>query len=478
MEYLSNGLEGRSHNPLSVLFDTLNHPDADFGKPSPSALIWKKDDLKGIPHLVLGSTEIGGSWAGLQGSKVLTLSHQEWLELPIYGYKQWEDGRPDGNLDELERGKSIRSFKRTKTSRIGDYYKDYVKELQLEDNFLSNATVTSVKLVQPQVTPDMPSLADCCGEWCDTPIAGSLFDLEEEYFMALEKTKTDDCCDSGVCSPDILSRNASSGVLSSSPDESSLKWQVDGEFKREDGTVMEFSVKSRYLVLASGVTGNPNRLGVPGEELEFVKHTFDDVDKFLAGLSDPSLPVLVVGAGLSAADMITFALSRGLNVLHAFYQDPRDPGLVFSKMTPTLYPEYHRIYSLMKEEIVSSNYRPFSRCTVQEFTEEGLCLLKNQLSGETSSVRISGAVVMIGSVANLSFLSEGIPHLGYEPDKPVSSKENPIEVDPFTFESSKMEGLFAMGPLVGDNFVRFVLGGAVGIVKEIHRQQEKFGLND
>lgn len=62
LEYLSEGLEGRSTNPVAVLFDTLLHPDADFGKDYPSVLHWKLEQHHYIPHLVLGKGPPGGAW--------------------------------------------------------------------------------------------------------------------------------------------------------------------------------------------------------------------------------------------------------------------------------------------------------------------------------------------------------------------------------------------------------------------------------
>lgn len=59
--------------------------------------------------------------------------------------------------------------------------------------------------------------------------------------------------------------------------------------------------------------------------------------------------------------------------------------------------------------------------------------------------------------------------LGKLADKPIDNKSNPIEIDDFTYEVIKapIKGLYALGPLVGDNFVRFVLGGAFGILTHI-----------
>lgn len=62
LEYLSEGLEGRSRNPVAVLFDTLLHPNADFGYEFPPVLQWRKDKQQHIPHLVLGKATPGGAW--------------------------------------------------------------------------------------------------------------------------------------------------------------------------------------------------------------------------------------------------------------------------------------------------------------------------------------------------------------------------------------------------------------------------------
>lgn len=62
LEYLSEGLEGRSSNPVAVLFDTLLHPDADFGYDYPSVLHWKLEQHNYIPHIVLGKGPPGGAW--------------------------------------------------------------------------------------------------------------------------------------------------------------------------------------------------------------------------------------------------------------------------------------------------------------------------------------------------------------------------------------------------------------------------------
>jgi hypothetical protein len=44
----------------------------------------------------------------------------------------------------------------------------------------------------------------------------------------------------------------------------------------------------------------------------------------------------------------------------------------------------------------------------------------------------------------------------------------------YSFQSNHEVGLFAMGPLVGENFVRFGLGGALGISNFLSKKRQKY----
>lgn len=62
--------------------------------------------------------------------------------------------------------------------------------------------------------------------------------------------------------------------------------------------------------------------------------------------------------------------------------------------------------------------------------------------------------------------------IGDDPKKPIDCKNNPIAVNKFTNELLNVPaGVFAMGPLVGDNFVRFIAGGALSISSYIFSEQ-------
>ena len=73
-----------------------------------------------------------------------------------------------------------------------------------------------------------------------------------------------------------------------------------------------------------------------------------------------------------------------------------------------------------------------------------------------TEIKISYACVLIGYSPDLDFLPPGVlANLAVDTKRPLDTKDNPIDIEPFTHESSKFSDLYAMGPLVGDNFVRY-----------------------
>lgn len=62
--------------------------------------------------------------------------------------------------------------------------------------------------------------------------------------------------------------------------------------------------------------------------------------------------------------------------------------------------------------------------------------------------------------------------IGVDQNKPVDCRLNPIAVNKFTNKVlNAPDGLYAMGPLVGDNFVRFIPGGALAIVSDLYKNR-------
>lgn len=119
-----------------------------------------------------------------------------------------------------------------------------------------------------------------------------------------------------------------------------------------------------------------------------------------------------------------------------------------------------------------SGYLSFPCHRVVSFRPDKKCVLESD-SGQRTVVQVSKALVLIGSHPNLSFLEDNGRQLGTDPDEPISCRRNPIDVDPFTNRvvSTEAPGMYAMGPLVGENFVRFLKGGALAIASDLSRCQ-------
>uniref|UniRef100_A0A0B7AQ18 FAD/NAD(P)-binding domain-containing protein n=1 Tax=Arion vulgaris TaxID=1028688 RepID=A0A0B7AQ18_9EUPU len=420
---LCESLEGRSNNPVALLFDSLFHPDADWGADGISALEWRQEGIHEIPHVVLGKTKPGGTWQKIDGA-MQTISQNSWMELPSVPFKEW--------LANQNRKSPTRKYLigRATIADVKEYYSDYVKTQGLEKYFRDFHTVTSVHRV----------------------------------FHSHSNVDSD----SGEVEP--CSHNVRRNHTHF--------WEVRGyqTIVDEQGEAVarqEFCYVSPHVVLATGAYDIPNRLGVEGENLPCVVHCLGEFEKLLSqcDVSANADPVLVVGAGLSAADCILMAMEANIPVIHVFRRKPTDQSLIFSKLPKAMYPEYHIIHSLMKGKEVRELYKPLPRHSITELRHNKV-LVKCRRSGTVTWFDVSAVAVMIGSRADLSFLPREGRHLGVVPDWPIDSKHNVIDVDAYSYQSVHEPQMFAMGPLVGDNFVRFGIGGALGIASHLNRCQK------
>ncbi|XP_031160791.1 oxidative stress induced growth inhibitor 1 [Sander lucioperca] len=445
LEYLCEGLEGRSSNPVAVLFDSLLLPDSDFGLDHTSPLEWRYEPERAIPHLVLGKGPPGGAWHAMEGS-MLTLSLANWMELPGLKLKDWM----------REKRRNVRNDRAT-PAEIASYYQHYVSQMSLEQSFACGTTVTSVTR-QPGNQEGGPPC-----------------------------------------------------------------WRVTGLQHREgeelgDGSAVSeavpFSMLAHNVVLATGTHDIPARLGVEGESLPYVCHSFWELEAAISRgeLDQSSDPVLVVGAGLTAADAVLAAHHLNTPVYHAFRRSVTDPGLIFNQLPKLLYPEYHKVHQMMTQQQYQpspppqdhaqnlhdpstpsslppsssttpssplssyTGYLSFPRYRVVALRPDRKCILESD-SGQRTVVQISKALVLIGAHPNLSFLGDNGRSLGVNPNEPITCRRNPIEVDPFTNKvvAADGPGMYAMGPLVGENFVRFLKGGALAIASDLAKTQRVGG---
>lgn len=134
-----------------MLFDTLNHPEADLGLELPSLLEWKKSGKNAIDHVVIGKGPPGGAWQLMDGN-VLTISLGCWMELPEMNFREWQANREDRT--------GVRGESRASVSSVAQYYCDYVHAHDLDDYFVSHSVITRVTHIPYSSLVGLPKICD------------------------------------------------------------------------------------------------------------------------------------------------------------------------------------------------------------------------------------------------------------------------------------------------------------------------------
>ncbi|XP_066138036.1 oxidative stress-induced growth inhibitor 1-like isoform X1 [Euwallacea fornicatus] len=520
LAFLAQGLEGRSTNPVSLLMDALLHPCADLGLDL-QPLVEFKPAGKEIDHLVLGRGPPGGSWHRIDPD-VLTLSLGSWMSLPekpfpsrsanenrafsrdVASYyenyakemqltKYFENDavvtsviRLGGNESELitlgdeevlkKRNMWVKKLDRDVSERVKDYFVP-LNEDQENRCFVTTALncllaryprrtrackrrshqAKSESIIIPKHERKKP--CSCCG---DTD-----FNNKSPKPHLFHSHSLDTFSKPTV--PFYCKLNSTPSLHSNSSE--SPNWLIES-INSETNTITKYTCK--YLVLACGSYDSPNRLDIfgKGEDPEWLIHDLrkleNRLDEKLAEEDGEMDPVLVVGAGLSAADAVMAVRSRNVPVVHVF----RGRSAEFTKQLPeNMYPEYHKVRQMMNDGgSTYPLYAAYPEHSLTDFDPESQVVVLTAKSGDLVKVQISFAAVLIGSRPNLSFMPPDAK-LGVFPDKDIDSKSNPVDINPLTHEVNGHEGLFAVGPLAGDNFVRYIPGGAVAVVAELYRKK-------
>ncbi|GFT07326.1 oxidative stress-induced growth inhibitor 1 [Nephila pilipes] len=402
--YLSEGLEGRSMNPVSVLFDTLVRPQADLGIENPSVISWKYNSEKALNHVVLGKGIPGGSWQKMDGS-TLTISLSSWMGLPNLSIREWDDSR-----NRLHSTQSGLRQKRATVGTVAEYYSSYVQSQGLSSFFVNNTVVTSIAPVPTEAA-------------------------------------------NGLGYKHL--------------------WKINGYVYNSSNLSIpkrSFNYVSPHVVLATGNSDQPNKLNVEGQDLPFVLHSLADFERIV--LKNRLLPnsdsLVIVGAGLSAADAVIAARFYGIPIIHVFRRSVNDPDLIFNKLPQDIYPEYHKVHQMMKDSnhVHYEGYKAFPCSKIHSIKPDGTVIITSCENENISVCKVTYVLVLIGRHPDMSFLSNDLK-LGIHPERPINCKNNPVDINLYTHESISYPGLYAVGPLVGDNFVRFVQGGCFAVASHI-----------
>ena len=360
---LAEGLKGRSNNPLALLFDALQHPGVDRGWSSPSCLDLLRDPDAELSHVVIDEAPFGGSWHYMHEA-TRTLSPGPWMELPGYPLADYLTAR----------GKAATAAAARQPRRlIAEYYE-----------------------------------AAACVSWPRslTPWACR---LATNHPCRPDRHPRDRSAHFGVTK---FHRRARVTAVQWTPHDSSSGhlWTVE----LSDGSLL----KARSLVLATGTYGTPRLLGIEGEALSsWVAHR-------CTALPEDARTVLVVGAGLSAADCIVYLLTRGKKVVHAFRGAPETTKLGSKFSGPGasgFYPEYHAICTAMasaagqQTSLFGGTYSPMPSTELLAVHSDGRCELsagdgveRKAVTSASASVTVDAVAVLIGSEPDLSFLPAAV----------------------------------------------------------------------
>ena len=476
---------------------------------------------------------------------LLTVSLGGWMELPSLPMDDWR------RITATKEPSPELKTRRTSAGTLARYYPDYVQLMGLDENFVENTVVTSVRQLHGEVEDEKmiseqeePSACDeifCfeTEEAASDDLSSQCSSMTGQHRRSLSSISVDsslpppslpspsdrlrpppepyscslqcdyDDCDllcswNPIMNPSLFGSYKSSVPCSASLDaySASLQEHLGHSWQRHplapptpphplfevagyritDEGQKPFKYLARNVVLATGQADTPNRLEVAGEDLPFVLHSVPELETVVASgkITSGSDPVLVVGAGLSAADAIISAQGHRLPVAHLFRKRANDPQLIFAKLPGNLYPEYHSVHAMMAGRSESNNrslnvgfeeggkmYTAWAESEVVEILEDQRVVIRGP-EGTHTTLKVSYVVVLIGACPNLSFLSSQGDQLGRVPGHAID-RNNTIDISAFTHQSNNVPGLFALGPLTGDNFVRFIQGGALAIASHVHQ---------
>lgn len=442
LRFLSQGLEGRAPHPLSLLMDALTHPGADLGLELPSLLQWRLHPERRVDHVVLGASPPGGAWQTMIGD-VLTISLASWMELPGIDFRTWEKtaGALHSNINASCLNNNNNNNNpgskegRARAASVAQYYADYVRLRGLQRFFHCGTKVLNIE-------PLENAACQCTG-------------------------------------------NASNGWCGRKQCFARALWLVEG-FDQVSG--QPFTYVSQKVVIATGCTSKPNRLNVPGELMKssrivhdsgsvegLVMRIREEADRDQTGVD----PILIVGAGLSAADAVLTARFHSVPVLHVF----RSRTIPIDRQLPEImYPEYHKVHQMMEDGgRCYPLYEALAEHRILSLT--GLSspdrkILLEGPDGQLCAHKVSGVAILIGASPNLSFLksicSADGTGLGANANAPIDCRSNPILIDLWSHKVMRVQqpGLYALGPLTGDNFVRFIHGGALAVASGVLNEKQ------
>jgi len=264
---------------------------------------------------------------------------------------------------------------------------------------------------------------------------------------------------------------------------------IDGVIRDGEGFLIRSpNLRCKHLVLASGTFSNL----IPARPLLY------PLLDLPTPIGESEYPLLVVGSGFTAADVI-LSTPHNRKVVHIFKWAPDEHPSPLQACHPRAYPEYASIYRRMKlaakkhsgpKQVFSpmrKRSNPFERPDWEDLYE-GLpnTYIKSVMMHESTATitledsdhkpferKISSMQYVIGRRGSLDYLKEDI--LEEVLGNPLSSIGNGISGK--TLRAKAEENLeiasdtFIIGSLTGDSLIRFAFGGCVYAAREIMKRK-------
>ncbi|CAF3775068.1 unnamed protein product [Adineta steineri] len=426
LEFLSDGLEGRSRNPVSLLIDNLIHPDADLGANLQSKIKWRHDPLSAIDHICIGRGGIGGVWNRLTSKQLHTVSMATWMELPNYSMSTFRQKYRACRLRQATNNENASIINddtslRATYDEIRSYYINYVKKHRLINYFRNGHEVVSIE----RVCIDAPFYDDLTQE---------------------------------IRTPEAL-------------------WEIRGY---DEQTKIPFIMHAKYVVLATGIPQQITKpLGIIGEQAShsFTYTCLTDIEDIIVNkkrLTKNSKPLLIIGCGLTAIDVLLLCQQYLIPVVHVFRRAIDDHELVLNQLSATVFPEYEYIKELIKQSTIpttSTSVEWSYQCCIQSeiisITEDGTVHIRNLRTQITTEYEISLIAKLTGAESEIPFFRSL-----------TTNKNNGLNINPYTYECTDLENIYALGALAGDKLVRFLQGGAFACAANLFKKYRQISTDN
>jgi thioredoxin reductase len=250
-----------------------------------------------------------------------------------------------------------------------------------------------------------------------------------------------------------------------------LVWEIHGYDERDQNP---FIIHAKHVVLATGISQEITKpLGIIGEPISqsFTYTNLHDIEDLIINkkrLNNNSKPLLVIGCGLTAIDVILLCQNYSIPVLHVFRRAIDDHELVLNQLPATLYPEYERIKELIKQSSYQKHH--FYQCCPQSevlsISSDGTVQIRNLRTQTTMDYEISFVARLTGAEIKLPFFPPLNPR-----------KSTSLHINPYTYECIDFENVYALGALAGDKLVRFIQGGAFACAGNLMKKFRQLSLN-